>query len=408
MNRYEVKIVETLLKKYYKRKAVYKDMVIKRRIDLPVNKILKDYSKFNVDLNEKELVNKAIRSLEDKGFVTASKIRFSDDYEKVYLCMEQLSSFEQYAANELDITPRSFAVEELQMIINNYQHNGKIADYYIAELENLIANKAVSIDVVKEEDILKILSFLEKNTDSLYIREASMLIFGDSKYFENNRRSQVNAILYDYFHVAEETIFEEENLLERFNVYDTDQDICVKGPVIIEFRNKMIDITGLSGGVSFSIKDIDRIVRISVRCGKIITVENKTSFLRMDDENCYVYLGGFATKSQVSFLKKMIADNSEKEYLHFGDIDAGGFWIHKKLCEQTEKEFSLCHMGIQDLEDERWQNCLNKLTDLDVKRLINLKENKAYTQCIAYMLNKNVKLEQEIISLYLTKENGEF
>ena len=85
MNRYEVKIVETLLKKYYKRKAVYKDMVIKRRIDLPVNKILKDYSKFNVDLNEKELVNKAIRSLEDKGFVTASKIRFSDDYEKVYL-----------------------------------------------------------------------------------------------------------------------------------------------------------------------------------------------------------------------------------------------------------------------------------------------------------------------------------
>lgn len=63
MNRYEVKIVETLLKKYYKRKAVYKDMVIKRRIDLPVNKILKDYSKFNVDLNEKELVNKAIRSL---------------------------------------------------------------------------------------------------------------------------------------------------------------------------------------------------------------------------------------------------------------------------------------------------------------------------------------------------------
>ena len=408
MNRYEAKIVETLLKKYYKRKAVYKDMVIKRRIDLSVNKILKDYSKFNVDLNEKELVNKAIRSLEEKGFVTASKIRFSDDYEKVYLCMEQLSSLEEYAANELDITPRSFAAAKLQTIIKKYQQHGKTADYYIDELENLIANKSVVIDVIKEEDILKILSFLEKNTDSLYIREASMLIFGDSKYFENNRRAQVNAILYDYFHVAGETVFEEENLLERFNVYDTDQDICVKGPVTVEFRNKMIDITGLSGGVSFSIKDIDRIVRISVRCGKIITVENKTSFLRMDDENCYVYLGGFATKSQVSFLKKMIADNSEKEYLHFGDIDAGGFWIHKKLCEQTEKEFGLYHMTIQDLEDERWQNCLKKLTDLDIKKLINLKENKAYAQCIAYMLDKNVKLEQEIISLYLAKANSKY
>ena len=66
MNRYEAKIADTLLKKYYKRKSIYKNSNVKRRIDLPVNKILEDYASYNVNLEEKELVNAAIQSLKAK------------------------------------------------------------------------------------------------------------------------------------------------------------------------------------------------------------------------------------------------------------------------------------------------------------------------------------------------------
>lgn len=399
MNKYEVKIVKLLLQKYYKRKSAPK---INRRIDLPVTKVLNNYSNYNVNLDEKELVNKAILSLESSNYITSLKLQFSDDYEKVYLCLDNISSLEEYADKELGITPRSFDVEELQSVIKQYKTKGVIVDFYITELEDKIQNKSIQLDVIKEKDILEILSFIEHNNKFIYLREASMLIFGDSKYFENNRRTQVNSILFNYFISRGENVFEEENLLERYNIYDTDQDICIKGPVTIEFKNKIIDIDGLSGGVSFSIKDIDRIQEIVIGCDRVMTVENKTSFLRMNDGSCYIYLGGFATKPQVSFIRKIIQDNPDKEYLHFGDIDAGGFWIHKKLCEQTKTQFELFHMMRSDLEDIRYAKCLKKLSDSDIHRLNNLKIYEQYSNCIDYMLKEKVKLEQEIISFYIT------
>lgn len=278
MNKYEIKIVNALLKKYYKRKAIHKDTEINRRIDLPATKILKDYSDYNVNLNEKELVNKAIISLEEYGFITVSKLKLSEDFEKIYLCVDNVESLEEYAAKNLDIIPRSFAVDELKSIIKKYRNKGEIVNYYIDELENTIQNRSIRLDVMKEEDILKIITFLENNKEFLYIREVSMLIFGDSKYLENYRKTQVCSILYSYYVKNGEDVFREENLLERFNVYDIDQEICIKGPVLIGFENKTIDIDGLTGGVSFSIKDIDKIKRIVVNSDRVMTIENKTSF----------------------------------------------------------------------------------------------------------------------------------
>ena len=125
MNKYEIKIVNALLKKYYKRKAIHKDAEINRRIDLPATKILKDYSDYNVNLNEKELVNKAIISLEEYGFITVSKLKLSEDFEKIYLCVDNVELLEEYAAKNLDIIPRSFAVDELKSIIKKYRNKDR-------------------------------------------------------------------------------------------------------------------------------------------------------------------------------------------------------------------------------------------------------------------------------------------
>lgn len=406
MNKYEIKIVNILLKKYYKRKSVHKDAEINRRIDLPVNKVLKDYSDYNVNLEEKDLVNIAIASLEKKGFIESLRLKYSEDYEKIYLYLDNIDMLEEYAVNDLKITSRTFAVNELLSIIKIYRNQGIITDFYIKDLENTIKNRSIQLDVSKEKDILKVLVFLENNSEFLYLREASMLIFGDSKYLENNRKQQVTSVLYNYFTSVNEDVFEEENLFERFNVYDICQEISIKGPVKIELDNKIIDIDGLSGGVSFSIKDIDKIQNIIVNCNKVMTIENKTSFLRMNND-CYIYLGGFATKPQIKFIKKIIDKNPDKEYLHFGDIDAGGFWIHKKLCEQTKCKFELINMNKQELENEKYKKCLKELTDSDIKRLGNLVNEIDYSECIKYMLKNKVKLEQEIISYYIVTNRDE-
>ena len=403
MNKYEVKVVNALLKKYYKRKAMHKDAKVNQRINLPINKILKNYSDYNANLEAKEKVNKAIESLENNNYITSSKLKLSEDYENIYLNLDNINKLEEYAANELNIIPRAFSVDELKAIIKKFRNKGAITDYYINGLEDTINNTSNQLDIVKEEDILKTLSFLENNKEFLYIREASILIFGDSKYLEKNRKSQVNSFLANYYITAGEDVFEEENLFERFNIYDTDQDICVKGPVIIEYENKTIDIKGLAGGVSFSIKDIDRIKAIIVNGDKVMTIENKTSFLRMTSDDCYIYLGGFATKPQIAFIKKLISDNPDKKYLHFGDIDAGGFLIHKKLCEQTNQFFGLFHMSEDDLKNTNYSSCLKSLSEYDIKRLNSLKTINEYSNCINYMIKFNKKLEQEIISYYLNK-----
>jgi DNA topoisomerase VI subunit A len=58
-------------------------------------------------------------------------------------------------------------------------------------------------------------------------------------------------------------------------------------------------------------------------------------------------------------------------------------------------------MSIAELEDLEYASCLHKLTDNDIVRLQELKNIPAYKKVVNYMLEKNVKLEQEIVSLNL-------
>ena len=150
MNKYEVKIVNALLKKYYKRKSIYKDNEIHRRIVLPIDKVLKDYASYNVSLEEKELVNNAVHSLETKGFISSSKLKLSDDYQKLYLEDREIGRLEEFATKELGIIPRSFVVDELYSIIEDYKGKGPITDFYINEIKNIIQNSSIPLDSLKE------------------------------------------------------------------------------------------------------------------------------------------------------------------------------------------------------------------------------------------------------------------
>ena len=83
-------------------------------------------------------------------------------------------------------------------------------------------------------------------------------------------------------------------------------------------------------------------------------------------------------------------------YYHYGDIDAGGFYILNHLRKKTGIKFNSFMMGIDELERFR-DNC-KKLTESDRKRLSLMLENAEFNEfkeTITYMLNNNIKLEQE-------------
>ena len=51
---------------------------------------------------------------------------------------------------------------------------------------------------IYNNDLFRVLSFVEHNQKLMYIREVSMLVYGDSKYFENNTLESLCALLQKY------------------------------------------------------------------------------------------------------------------------------------------------------------------------------------------------------------------
>jgi hypothetical protein len=88
-------------------------------------------------------------------------------------------------------------------------------------------------------------------------------------------------------------------------------------------------------------------------------------------------------------------------FVHFGDIDVGGFEIYRDLCRKTGIPFQTYHMGIYQLE--KYKAYSQELTDNDRKRLDKLIEKMdgegEDTEVLKYMKETGRKLEQEGIGM---------
>ena len=249
------------------------------------------------------------------------------------------------------------------------------------------------------------LHFLENNKENLYVREVSMLVYGDSKWFENNNYEEICTFIRNATGQRKEESERNDAILSCFYVTPAEQEIFIKGNWRIEWEQYELDVSKFQGGIAIASSDIQSIKNISVNTANVMTVENKTSFQRLRDRNfAMMYLGGFANRYQIEFLKKVVLNNPNVRYCHFGDIDIGGFLIHKHLCRETLKNFELYCMGIQQLGDRRFSHCLKELTDHDMNRIGSLMSDIVYTEILEYMKAHNVKLEQEIVSYYLGQE----
>lgn len=400
---YKKVILDGLLKKYNNRYA--KHIATNRRIIIKPKEVYKDYDRNNADISEKQGINEAVLVLADMGFITADYLKFSNDIEKIYLSEENLNAVYEYLKEEYSVLPKSIILKQIHEIVNRYIGTGKIAQKYCERILVQVEDPRCMPAPEKMEANLKMLCFLEKNQENLYVREASMLVYGDSKWFENNNYEEICTFLRTATGRMKEEGERNDAVLSFFYVTPAEQEIFIKGNWKIELEQYVLDISKFQGGIAIASGDVQSIKSISVYSESVMTIENKTSFQRLkDDKFAMMYLGGFANRHQVEFLKKVISDNPDIRYYHFGDIDIGGFFIHKHLCRETEKCFEMYCMGVQQLCDKRFCHCLRELTDHDMSRLETLMEEDLYREVLKYMKENNVKLEQEIVSYYLEKD----
>ena len=398
---YKSKILSKLVEKYNKRDLKYSGKEINREISVKPKDFYRLYGGPDADASEEKRFNEAVDSLIQQGFVDAKRVKFSDDITKIVINLDALDAVNRYLADNYQIIPRDTKVSDALALVHEYEGRGSLTDYYCEKLEKQVTSKISDIDLDKEKKIFSILDFIQENETDYYVREVSMLVFGSSKIFEENPfYDNVCTIIREATGKDRDESTPNDDILKDFHIQNIDQEILIKGDVTISFSGYSLAVGNFVNGLAFPSSEIGRIDSIHVAANKLLTIENKTAFYRFDnDEYAVMYLGGYANRYQTELIKKIHRYDPAVEFFHFGDIDMGGLFIHQHLCNSTGIHFEMLHMGIEELDAPENRNCLQCLTEADIERSGSLLEIPEYRDIVALMLEKNIKLEQEIICL---------
>lgn len=401
MENYEKKLLATLVEKYRKSKKDSGTNVITKRTRVTPDRLYKAYKQNDGDLEKIEAVNQAVCQCQERGFLTFEQEGFSNEIRVIYLVDEKVEEIERYLEDAYQYESRYAKKRRLEELIAAYEKGSPAAGRECDKLKRMLKKNQVSQDCLQLEDMLKALVFIERNGRELFLREASMLIYGDSKYLEENALHSVCRALREYLERPCREDEMEDEILKEYHIVRERQKLCLKGNMTIRISGTELELGAFADGLEFFADELERLEWIRIHTPHFITVENRTSWLRLNiPDTVLFYLGGYCVRSQRDFLKKVYRDNPELVFWHFGDVDAGGFYIHEHLCRMTGIPFRLYRMSRKELEDPRFKSCLRPLTQQDRIRLKSLEKHELYRDSVMYMLEKNIKLEQEIVSLY--------
>lgn len=393
----QIRILNALLDRYEKSKTFQGDNKVTQKISVTPEKVYpsyKDDSQYEVFAK----VNDGVRDLEVRDIVSAQCLR-NGVITKIILNIEQLDVAYQICGR----TAKKKVHQDLQALWNQFisaiteKEISTIYQIYRQEQEERIRkNKQVSYfdgDFEEYHMLLRAIYHVLRNDSEIFIRDFSVKHFGYSKKMEL-MEERIRSFLYEYGDCTDR-----ENALEEYGIVKTPTYVSVKGSGILTIGEQLIDLSKIHGDISFSSISLAEISHINILGTKVITIENLTSFHSFPMEDAFViYLGGYHNGVKRNFLKKLYQDNPNKIYYHFGDIDAGGFYIYEHLVKRSGIRFALLSMDIATLEKYRgaWQ----ELTLNDRKRihaLLNKEDKPYYHEVLQFMLEHNCKLEQEAI-----------
>lgn len=398
---YEEKMLTALAEKYRKSKKDSGTNVIVRRTRITPSQLYKGYNRNDGDMTQIEAVNQAAMHCRQMGFLTFETEKFSNEIRNIDLVDEKIEELEAYLEQTYHYESKASKRQYVEELIAMYSGRSPAAELECRKLRQALEKNRIPPKYLQAKDLLKALVFIENNREELFLREASMLIYGDSKYLEEAMLHPVCKALREFLGrpCGEDEL--EDEILEEYHIRREKQKLCLKGDVMLQNGGKELELGNFADGVEFFSDELDGIERICVRVPEFITVENYTSWLRFRKEGAVsFYLGGYAARFQRDFLRKVQEDNPHLVFRHFGDIDAGGLYIHEHLCRVTGISFQMYRMSCAELQDARFRSCLQPLTNQDRIRLKSLEKQGTYRELAAYMLEKNVKLEQEIISYF--------
>lgn len=389
MTEYQEKLLNRLIDSYEKSRTYMGTNKTRQRFTIEISKLFPEYADES-DFASFQKINSDMQELKDIRFISL-KIRSGEMIDKAELNVPLLDDIYNFLGRK----PKKDTYAEALELFNKYKGFDPVLDRFCEEqTANIRANKSVKFlsangDHTELENILIALKEIRNIQSETFYRDFSVKVYGDSKTFDNIV-DKVVGVLCRFDESANE-----DSVLADLNLIKNPGHIYFKGNAVIVIGGQKLDISGLSGDVGISSEMLRNVDSIKAGGKNIITVENLTSFHSYsENDDLVIYLGGYHNTLRRDFIKKIYSDNKDKEYLHFGDIDAGGFYILEHLKHRTGIDFKPFHMDIPTLK--RYKSYCKSLTENDRKRLYLLL-GRDYDDVIRYMLENNCKLEQEAI-----------
>lgn len=390
MNNYRNEILNEFIDRYEK-SSYYKGKSEKpRKISIVLHKKFPEYG-HSFHYEETNELENIVFQLQSQGFVEFSKKSILGDRE---LILNQEENCLDRIYKELKRVPVKEKIIHYVKLLDQYYEETFIKDFVDEMKKRAIHQQSLSpylksYDLEDLDSVIKILNGMYYQDEEISFRKFSEKILNDTKKLIKYKK-RILHIVHDFY---DDSLENEDEVFETFYIRKNPAYVYIRGNAIFKINNQLIDSKQMKQYFvlpSLCIKDLT-IQNIDAK--QVMTIENLTSFHDLSlNDNFYIYTNGFHNHAIQQFLIKL-SDflGDEVNYLHFGDIDAGGFHIYNDLCKKTHIPFQMYHMDVDTLK--KYDTYTKKLTKNDRKRLKSMKNN----EVITYMLKNNVKLEQEII-----------
>ena len=384
----------------YENSVTYKGQNIKNQsFAIKPEKIFYEYNGDYTDQDEVNQFNREMQSLMEFEFVILDYERGIPVISKIKLNTNSINEIYSVLKRE-DITVKRN--REIKMY-TQYMGVHDIMDAFCkSQVERLNDYKDAKYTSDIAINILKLLKYVLGNNSDIMERELSVAVLGDTKLFEKSYKSRICSIIEEYGELELDLSVldkkeKEKAILEEYQVFSNPSYIFFKGNVDIHYVDGNSMSVTPDNPIAILSEAIARIEMIKVNSNRIVSVENLTSYNRINDnKSTFIYLSGYHNTAKQRFLKKIAENNSGVSWFHFGDIDPDGYYILKNLIEKTGISFVPLYMDVQQLINCK-QYC-KPLEKNDMVKANSLLKFHFYDEVMEFMLANNCKLEQEIIS----------
>lgn len=423
-NSYARKILNALLDRF-ETSSLYRDNVSGRRPFFYIReKSLPEYfddttAQYKTDINE------TLMMLQEKGFLELFWHRFEEGnlLDKVALNYRQAEEIYRYLGRK----PRAKKEKQLLELLKKYltkdreagpltgapvSNDGQGDSWFYIFLAEMISRleKGVTLhpylspDNLQEADQLcrglKELSKLEMEVPQ---RLFSVKVFGDSKTW-GKLEKRAARIIKDFNPVIDVEDYRE--ILAETGIIRNPQHIFLSGNLELKAEKKIINLEEFWPDLGISTEMIKNLEVVDIPAGYVITIENLTPYYHYIKENSgnylAIYLGGYHNALRRSLLIKLWdfcrKNSTDLTFYHWGDIDMGGFRIFDHLRQKTGIPIQPLYMDLETLK--RHEEKAQKITSSygkNLKKLLNLPEYSPFSDVISYMLENEIKLEQEAL-----------